>query len=329
MLELAQQIEMLAATDRTTVLLVGEAGTGKGRMAELIHEMSPRANRALLEASCVAASADALEAELFGTDGAAPRPGVLELADGGTLFLADIGEVPLALQPRLLRVLDGGRVRRPGFSGEIAVDVRLIAATTADLASAVTSGELREDLYYRLSVMPVHLPPLRARAREDMLALVVRVLADLHTQLPGAPAEAGEGALEMLLRYSWPGNLRELRNVLERAMIMARGQRRIGVEHLPDDVRRATGAGVAGHVPRTIEEVERAHIERTLKVHGGNRTRASRELGISRATLINKIKTFALDAERVIPVTRVDAPPQPARGETLPEAGSLPAGESA
>ncbi len=298
MRELAHQIDLLATAERTTVLLIGESGTGKGRVAEAIHTSSPRASRPFVELSCAGLSAKALEIELFGQEAAGVanerRLGLFEVADGGTLFLDEIGALDPAIQPKLLKVMEGRSFRRLGGTQDVTVDVRVIAATVRDLASEVVEERFREDLYYRLSVMPVHLPPLRARAREDMLDLVARCLEELHVQLPEAPMELTEGALDQLLRYSWPGNVRELRNVLERAMIVGRGARRIGTEHLPPEVRDATGAGVERHVPKTLDEVERAHIERTLRAHNDNRTRAARELGISRATLINKIRTYGL-----------------------------------
>jgi DNA-binding NtrC family response regulator len=297
MRELAHQIELLAAAERTTVLLIGESGTGKGRVAEAIHASSPRASRPFVEVSCAGIPAAALDGELFGSENGAAddrKLGLLEVADGGTLFLDEIGALDGTIQPKLLKVMEGKSFRRGGGSEEITVDVRVIAATIRDLASEVVEERFREDLYYRLSVMPVHLPPLRARAREDMLDLIARSLDELHVQLPEAPIELTEGALEQLLRYSWPGNVRELRNVLERAMILGRGARQIGTEHLAPEVRNATGAGVERHVPRSLEEVERAHIERTLRAHNDNRTRAAKELGISRATLINKIRGYGL-----------------------------------
>ena len=301
MRELAHQIELLATVERTTVLLIGESGTGKGRVAEMIHAMSPRASRPFVEVSCAGMGAPALDAELFGQEAGATtnakerKLGLFEVADGGTLFLDEIGALDPVLQPKLLKVMEGKTFRRMAGTQEITVDVRVIAATVRDLASEVVEERFREDLYYRLSVMPVHLPPLRARAREDMLDLIARSLEELRLQLPDAPTELTEGALEQLLRYSWPGNVRELRNVLERGMIVARGARKIGAEHLPPEVRNATGAGVERHVPKSLEEVERAHIERTLRAHADNRTRAAKELGISRATLINKIRVYGLD----------------------------------
>jgi transcriptional regulator with PAS, ATPase and Fis domain len=307
MVELAAQIEVLAASDRTTVLIVGESGSGKGRIAELIHSRSPRADRPLVEVNCAALTAESLDAELFGVERGAPgaggggggdngapevRTGLFELADGGSVFLDEIGDLAPVLQPKLLGVLEGKTFRRVGGTREVSANVRLIAATSKDLVNEVTAGTFREDLYYRLNVMPVYLPPLRARSREDLIELIAHVLGDLHPALSEAPTQVSDDALEAMLRYAWPGNVRELRNVLERALIVARGQSQIVPAHLPSEVRDAVGAMENPHVPRSLDEIERAHIERTLRAHAGNRTHAARELRISRATLIKKIKQY-------------------------------------
>ncbi|HVE79354.1 MAG TPA: sigma-54 dependent transcriptional regulator [Gemmatimonadaceae bacterium] len=301
MRDLGEQIELLAQSDKTTVLLLGESGTGKGEVAAAIHARSPRAERPFVEVNCARLAEPALDAELFGDERPAasttgPKRGLLEVADGGTLFLDEVADLAPALQPKLLRVLEGQGFRRAGGSDDVRVDVRVVAATSKDLVNEVTAGAFREDLYYRLSVMPVTLPPLRARGRDDLVELVGRLRDALHPQLPGAPPSVSEAALERLLRYPWPGNIRELRNVLERAMIVGRGAPAVLPEHLPPEVRE--GPGVAGerHVPRSLEEVERHHIERTLRAHNANRTRAAKELGISRATLIKKIREYGLGA---------------------------------
>ena len=312
MQELARQIGLLAASERTTVLLTGESGTGKGWVARLVHRLSPRASAAFVEVNCGGLSATFLESELFGhekgafTDAKDRKLGLFELADGGTIFLDEIGDLAPELQPKLLRVLETKTFRRLGGTRELTVDVRLVAATNRELTSEVQAGRFRQDLFYRLSVMPLRLPAVRERSREDRLALVTRLLADLKPQLPGCPSECAADTLDRLLSAPWPGNVREMRNVIERAMLLARGAPALGPEHLPADLRKPGGAGGGGgggggsggerrHLPLTLADVERQHIERALRFHGGNRTRAAQELGISRATLINKIKVYALD----------------------------------
>ena len=300
MRDLAAQVDLLAASDRTTVLLLGETGSGKGRVAELIHAHSPRKAEPFVEVSCAAMTAEALEVALFGQDvgagsGAEPRVGLFEVADGGTLFLDEIGELGTHLQARLLRVFEGRAFRRMGGTREITTNVRIIAATNRDLVTEVNEGRFREDLYYRLSVMPLYLPPLRARSREDLVELMGRIVDDLRPDLPAAPQRISEEALDRLLRHAWPGNIRELRNVLERAMIVGRGADQIEPRHLPSDVRDTSVPNTEIHIPLTLEEIERAHIDRALAAHNGNRTHAARELGISRATLIKKIKEYGLN----------------------------------
>ncbi len=300
MRELSAQISLLATSDRTTALIVGESGSGKGRVAELIHSQSPRAAKPFVEVNCAALTAESLDSELFGIErgpdgaGGPTRKGLFEIADGGTLFLDEIGDLDSHLQPKLVRVLEGKGFRRHGGTTEIAPNVRVIAATSRDLVTEVTAGRFREDLYYRLSVMPISLPPLRARSREDLIELAAHLLDDLSATLPGAPIVVADDALDAILRYAWPGNIRELRNVLERAMLMSRGQPKIEVSALPREVAGASGADVAHHVPRSLADVEKVHIDRTLKANHHNRTHAARELGISRATLIKKIREYDL-----------------------------------
>jgi two-component system response regulator HydG len=300
MRELARQVDLLAESDRTTVLLTGESGTGKGFVARRIHNHSVRRPQPFVDVNCAGLSATFLDSELFGhekgafTDAKEKKPGLLEVADRGTVFLDEIGDLALELQPKLLKVLETKSFRRLGGTRELTVDVRLITATNRNLDQAVVAGTFRDDLYYRLAVMPLHLPPLRERAKEDRLALIQRFFADLAAGRPDAPPEIATEALDRLLAYQWPGNIREMRNVIERSLIMARGARRLGPEHLPGDLARRLPDPSRGH-PVPLAEIEKRHIERTLRRHGGNRTRAAEELGISRATLINKIKVFALD----------------------------------
>ncbi|HEY5440139.1 MAG TPA: sigma-54 dependent transcriptional regulator [Gemmatimonadaceae bacterium] len=296
MRELAEQIELLARSERTVALIVGENGVGKARVARAIHALSPRAGRPFHELACGLRPIELFDAELFGVEArqGGPLPGMFEAAEGGTLFLDEISDLPPILQPTLLRALEARRVRRTGGTREIPIDVRLIAATVRDLATEVTEQRFREDLYYRLGVMPLYLPPLRARPPEDLSETVVALVAELRRGLPDSPHRVSEEALEVIGRYPWPGNIRELRNVLERALILARGESAVGVANLPAEVRGIGHDASLPHVSRSLADVERRHIERTLRAHAGNRTRAARELGISRATLIKKIREFGL-----------------------------------
>jgi DNA-binding NtrC family response regulator len=302
MQEFGHQVGLLAQSERTTVLLNGESGTGKGWVARMIHDLSPRARAPFVEVNSAGLNATFLDSELFGhekgafTDAKDRKQGLFEIADHGTIFLDEIGDLAPELQPKLLKVLETKTFRRLGGTRELTVDVRLIAATNKNLQVEVEAGRFREDLYYRLSVMPLTLPPVRDRSREDRIALITRLMSDLRAELPEAPATPSSEVLERLLAYPWPGNVREMRNVLERAMILGRGQPAISVEHLPGEFRARPGVGDRRHTPLSLDDLERQHIERTLKHHGGNRTRAAHELGISRATLINKIKRYSISA---------------------------------
>jgi two-component system response regulator AtoC len=279
MQDFAHQVALLAQSERTTVLLTGESGTGKGWVARMIHDLSPRAKAPFVEVNCAGLNATFLDSEI---------------ADHGTIFLDEIGDLAPELQPKLLKVLETKTFRRLGGTREITVDVRLVAATNKNLQSEVEETRFREDLYYRLSVMPLMLPAVRDRSREDRLSLITRLMSDLRAELPDGPATLSSEVLERLLAYAWPGNVREMRNVLERALILGRGQSAVSVEHLPGEFRARPGIGDRRHTPLSLEDLERQHIERTLKHHTGNRTRAAIELGISRATLINKIKRYNL-----------------------------------
>jgi len=294
---LARQVALLAASDHTTVLLSGESGTGKGWVARVIHNLSPRTEGPFVEVKCAGLSATFLDSELFGqengADGKERRVGLFEAADRGTIFLDEVSELAPELQSKVLKVLETKKFDRLGGTREFTVDVRLIAATNRDLVREVEAGRFREDLYYRLNVMPLVLPPVRERSREDRLDLITRILADLKTQLPGCPTECTTDVLDRLSSAPWPGNVREMRNVLERAMILGRGHEAIGWEQLPPDLRQRSPID-RRYQAQSLSEVERQHIERTLRHHGGNRTRAALELGISRATLINKIKQYGM-----------------------------------
>ncbi len=296
---LEREIAIVGESPRTTVLITGDSGTGKGYVARLIHQHSPRADGPFVAINCAGLTASLLNDELFGhergafTDAKERKQGLFEVADGGTVFLDEIGELTADLQPKLLTVIETRRFRRLGGTREITTDIRLLSATSRDLEQAMEHGTFREDLYYRIAVTVIHLPPVRERTREDRLHLLKVVLAELSAELPGSPPELAGAALERLLTYSWPGNVREMHNALERAMIMSRGSVRIGLEHLPSDLKRR-GKHPRGQRPASLEDTERNQVARALKHHGGNRTHAAKDLGISRVTLLKKIKKYQL-----------------------------------
>jgi DNA-binding NtrC family response regulator len=300
MRQLANQIGLLSQSERTTLLLTGETGTGKAWAARVIHDLGVRAGKPFLEVRLGGANPTYLESLVFGHEKGAfveateRRRGLLELADGGSLLLREIADLPAELQPKLLRVLETRSFRRLGGTQDIAADTRLMVTTRKDLAAEVEAERFRQDLFYRLSVMSLALPPLRDRAPDDRNNLIGSIHSELRSTYPEGPGVISPDAINRLGDYAWPGNVREVENVLERAMIIARGQIAIGVEHLPGEFRARPGIGDRRHTPMSIEDLEHQHIERTLRYHGGNRTRAAKELGISRATLINKIKLFSI-----------------------------------
>src|SRR4051794_21465528 len=302
MQELARQVELVAASADTSVLLLGESGTGKGFVAQMIHARSPRGRGPFVEINCAGLSATFLDSELFGhekgafTDAREMKRGMFEVADHGTLFLDEIGDLAPDLQPKLLKVLETRTSGRLGGTRELEVDVRLLAATNRDLQTEVRAGRFREDLFYRLSVFPLTIPPLRERSREDGLELGYASVRDLHRRHPESPDALSARVVDLLVAYAWPGNVRELRNAVERALVLARGADQVGPEHLPEHVRAPGAAKAQRHDwgVLTLEEVQRRHTERTLHLTGGNRTLAAEKLGISRATLHAKIKEYGL-----------------------------------
>ncbi|MBK1842339.1 sigma-54-dependent Fis family transcriptional regulator [Azospirillum sp. YIM B02556] len=270
----------------TTVLITGESGTGKEVTARALHTRSPRADKPFVPVNCAAIPPEIIESELFGhlkgafTGAASSREGLFFYAQGGTLFLDEIGELAPAMQSKLLRVIEDKRVRPVGSEREAAVDVRLIAATNADLAAAVAAGRFRQDLYYRLNVMSIHLPPLRDRA-EDVEPLARLFMADISAGLGVAPLDLTPGVLADLQAYDWPGNARELRNVIERSLILGT---------FPSDVvtGRADPLTAPDSAPASLEAVEKSHILAVLEAAAGNRAEAARRLGVSRKTLDRK-----------------------------------------
>ncbi|MDX1674452.1 MAG: sigma-54 dependent transcriptional regulator [Longimicrobiales bacterium] len=296
---IADRIDRIAAGDGT-VLLQGETGTGKGWVARRIHDHSDRRGRPFVEVNCGGLSATFLDSELFGhekgafTDAKDRKEGLFEVADGGTIFLDEIGDLSPELQPKLLKVLENRRFRRLGGTREIAVDVRLIAATNRALEDQVRSGGFREDLYYRLNVLPLELPALRDRSPDDVAWLAHRILAELADAINGGPTTFSDDALRLLVQYDWPGNIREMRNVLERILILAGDTEQITRSRLPAEMR--SGPKADRGEPMTLEEVERRHLARVLERTEGNRSQAARLLGISRAALYDKMDRFGLRA---------------------------------
>ncbi len=288
----------------SSVVVHGETGTGKEVIARLVHANSSRAAGRFVALNVAALPGELLESELFGhvqgafTGAVSSTTGVLAAADGGTLFLDEIGEMPLALQAKLLRAVQEGEIRRVGEAKTSAVDVRVVCATHRDLRAAVAAGRFREDLYYRLKVFAVTVPPLRERV-DDILPLA-RMFAE---QLGAPDARFGAAAQGALLRHSWPGNVRELGNAVEHAVALARGEV-IEPAHLPEEIgergeRRAGGGGAgAGGELRTLAEVEREHVERVLAACGGNQVEAARRLGIARNTLWRKLRGYTAGGVR-------------------------------
>ncbi len=313
---LVQQV----APSRAAVLITGESGTGKELTARAIHSLSPRRNAPFVAVNCAALPDTLMESELFGhekgafTGAVERRAGCFELAQGGTILLDEIGEMAIPTQAKLLRVLEDGRVRRLGGKTETQLDVRVVASTNAELERNIRDGKFREDLFYRINVFPIPLPPLRAR-KEDIPMLVTSLLADLNRKHDAKVLEVAPEVLDRFNGYDWPGNVRELRNVLERAVILAR-QGTMKLSHLSNQFmashfvaseRLAGSAGssqtaftaassdpatVALPIGTTIEDAERALIERTLEHTRQNRTRAAEILGISQKTLFNKLKEY-------------------------------------
>ena len=297
------------APSQATVLVLGETGTGKELVARTLHHYSDRADRRFVAVNCSALAEGLLESELFGhvrgafTGAAGARPGLFREADRGTLFLDEIGDISPALQARLLRAVQEQEIVPVGSETPVKVDVRVLGATHRDLPELVRQGRFREDLYYRLNVVTLTLPPLRAR-RQDIPLLIDHFLRDLGARHARGPVAVDPEAQRRLLAYDWPGNIRELQNVLERAMLLAE-QDVIGPEHLPADVRAPLGAPAAASPPagsagadaeplRSLEEIERDYVARVLAASRGNRDETSRILGISRRTLSRMIQRWNL-----------------------------------
>jgi formate hydrogenlyase transcriptional activator len=304
-----RDVEIVSPTN-ATVLIQGETGTGKELIARAVHRSSPRGSRPLARVSCAAIPAGLLESELFGhergafTGATARKIGRFELADESTLFLDEVGDIPLELQPKLLRVLQEHEFERLGGSETRRADVRIVAATCRDLSRMVAAGDFRSDLFYRINVFPIHLPPLRARAED--IPLLVRHFLERYAHEMGRPVlSVPDATLATLCRHDWPGNIRELQNVIERAVIRCRGKLRLSAIELtrgspPPPMERIDSPGGAV----TLEESEREHILKVLHetrwVVGGS-SGAAAVLGVKRTTLISKMRKLG--------ITRKPAPP--------------------
>ncbi|MEI8022390.1 MAG: sigma-54 dependent transcriptional regulator, partial [Schlesneria sp.] len=298
MRRLFDDLRRIAETD-TSVLITGESGTGKELVAKALHEQSRRRTKPFVAINCSALPESLLESELFGhkrgsfTDAVSDQRGLFLQADGGTLFLDELGEFPLSLQPKLLRALEERTVRPVGSDKEVPFDVRLIAATNRDLETAVEEKRFREDLYFRVNVIQIKLPPLRSRGT-DVLLLAQHYLEDFASRNGKKIVGLSDATAQKLLDYEWPGNVRELRNAIERAVALTRFDR-IAVDDLPDKIRnyRGTQLELGGDNPSELlkmEEVERRYIQHVLKVTRGNRTLTAQILGFDRKTLYRKLK---------------------------------------
>jgi DNA-binding NtrC family response regulator len=284
-------IELVAPAD-TTVLIEGETGVGKELVAQSVHDRSPRRDRPMVPIDCSTLQENLLESELFGHERGAftgaerKKQGLIEIADGGTIFLDEIGEISAAIQAKLLRVIETARFRRVGGTRDLAVDVRFLAATNRNLAALVQSGGFRADLYYRLSPVVIHVPPLRER-REDILPIAQSFL-ESRRFLRTTPKSFDGAAERALQAYAWPGNVRELRNVIERGLLMSGQSATVRVEHLALPAAGSPAPGAFSlsfdHLP-TLEQLRQAYFEAVLAQCGGNKARAARHMGISERSL--------------------------------------------
>ncbi|HVZ83611.1 MAG TPA: sigma-54 dependent transcriptional regulator [Terracidiphilus sp.] len=305
MREIFALIEQIAPSN-VSVLITGESGTGKELVARTLHELSPRKARPFVAVNCAAIPESLIESEIFGhekgafTGAVERRAGCFELASGGTLLLDELGEMPVATQAKLLRVLEERKLRRLGARTEQDVDVRVLAATNRDPGAAVARGELRSDLYYRLNVFHIDLPPLRKHL-DDLPAMAEAMVQEMNQKHNRRVAGVSQSIVDRMMAYSWPGNARELRNTIERAVILCPDASPLDAGHLPPGFGKTQGPGVllsdasvvTVPVGSTVDEAERLLILRTLESTGQNKTRAAEILGVSLKTLHNKLKEYS------------------------------------
>jgi two-component system response regulator AtoC len=299
--QIYDKVRLISPT-KANVLILGESGTGKEVLAKAVHQASPRARKPFVAVHCAALPETLLESELFGhergafTGAVSKRQGRFELADGGTIFLDEIGEIPLSMQVKLLRVLEAREIQRVGGSETVPVDVRIVAATNRDLSEEVAEGRFREDLYYRLNVVSITIPPLRTR-RADIPLLVRYFLQDFARENGRDVPEMSKEAMDVLTEYHWPGNVRELRNVLENTFVFLRGKV-VQPENLPNTMTKSKempSDGLVFPLGLPLEQVETEYLKRTLAACDGNRTRAAEMLKISRRTLQRRVKELGIE----------------------------------
>jgi two-component system, NtrC family, response regulator AtoC len=303
MKKVRQRLEMVAKSPSTTVMICGETGTGKEVIARAVHHLSERRESPFVAINATALSTELLESELFGHEEGAftgaikSKKGLFEVATKGTLFLDEIGDMPTGMQAKLLRALEERSIRRVGGTTTIDVDIRLIVATNKDLEEKVKSGDFREDLFYRLNVVPIKLPSLRER-KDDIESLAVHFINVFNAQFRRQVTKIAPRALQAMLTYSWPGNIRELRNMIERAMLLECDSGILKRDHLMFDgvVSRKTAGKKKIRIGEALplEVIEREHIEGVLQAFGGNKNQAAHTLGIDRTTLYNKIRKYEI-----------------------------------
>ncbi|NOQ52552.1 MAG: response regulator [Desulfuromonadaceae bacterium] len=311
LLQIFRQIREVAKHETATVLITGESGTGKELVAQAIHNLSPRSERPFVEINCGSLPFNLLESELFGhergafTDAKTRKIGLFEESDSGSIFLDEIGEMDMSLQVKLLRVLEDRKIRRLGGNRNIDINVRIISATNVDFKAAIERKEFREDLYYRLNVFPIHIPPLRDR-REDIPVLLEYFLLRFSKEFNKAMKGFSRESLDLMMRYHWPGNVRELRNVVERICIMHNAEQ-IRSEHLPREI---WGETPQSEIPFSCEippegivlddvvgQIEKNLVEKAFQITGGNVAKTARILNVPRGTLRYKLEKYLLTSD--------------------------------
>ncbi len=296
-------VEKVARSDASTILIQGESGTGKELIAKAIHYESSRADKPFMAINCAAVPETLLESELMGhekgafTDAKAQKKGLFEMADGGTIFLDEIGDMEMGMQAKLLRVLEERSFRRVGGTKDVQVDVRIVSATNKDLLKAMDEGTFRTDLYYRIQVIPIFLPPLRER-REDIIVLAQHFISHFNREFGKNVKSISKMAEKFLTEYSWPGNIRELKNIIERAIILE-NEETLLLEHLPQEIVAKTGGAASGPISLSIppegidiEDVERELIRQALEVSEGNQSKAAKKLNLGIDAFRYRMKKF-------------------------------------